>query len=95
MDESCNEERGDVVEPLQRGAAIKRMQQLAQEIYSSTPRLAEQYPKKQSKILSNLKRDTDDEKGTIRASLFISAESVKLAKQGRIQNRDLAVEVCA
>lgn len=47
--------------------------------------------------MSNIKRDggTDDEKGTIRASLFISSESVKLAKHGRIQNKDLAIEVCA
>jgi hypothetical protein len=31
----------------------------------------------------------------MRASLFISAESVRLAKQGRIANKELAVEVCA
>jgi len=55
-----------------------------------------EYPKNQSRILSNLKRDgTDDEKGSLRASIFISNESVKLAKQGRIQNKDLAIEVCA
>jgi hypothetical protein len=44
-----------------------------------------EFPKNQSRILSNLKRDgTDDEKGSLRASIFISNESVKLAKQGRI-----------
>lgn len=56
-----------------------------------------EFPKNQSKILSNIKRDsgTDDEKGQIRASLFVSSETVKLAKHGRIQNKDLAIEVCA
>jgi hypothetical protein len=44
--------------------------------------------------LANVKRDTDDEKGTLRAALFISAESAKLVKHGRIQNKDLAIEVC-
>ena len=51
-----------------------------------------------SKILSNCKdkdMGQDEERGQIRASLFISAETVKLAKQGRIQNKDLAIEVCA
>ena len=84
------------------------MQELAQGIYNSTPRIADrksfnlsqrcvEFPKNQSKILSNIKREggTDDEKGTIRASLFISPETVKLAKHGRIQNKDLAIEVCA
>ena len=38
---------------------------------------------------------TDDEKGQIRASLYVSSETVELAKHGRIQNKDLAIEVCA
>ena len=56
-----------------------------------------EFPKSQSKILGNIKRDggADEEKGTIRASIFISNESVKLAKHGKIQNKDLAIEVCA
>lgn len=48
-----------------------------------------------SKILANMKRDTDDEKGSVRAALFLSSESAKLVKHGRIQNKDLAIEVCA
>lgn len=31
----------------------------------------------------------------MRASIFISNESVKLAKHGKIQSKDLAIEVCA
>ena len=42
-----------------------------------------------------MKREVDEDKGTIRASLFISQESAKLMKHGRIQNKDLAIEVCA
>ena len=42
-----------------------------------------------------MKRDTDDEKGQLRAALFLSNESAKLVKHGRIQNKDLAIEVCA
>lgn len=42
-----------------------------------------------------MKRDTDDDKGSVRAALFISSESSKLVKHGRIQNKDLAIEVCA
>lgn len=102
------QEEQEEVKPLEKGAAIKKMQELAQGIYNSTPRIADrksfnlsqrcvEFPKNQSKILSNIKREggTDDEKGTIRASLFISPETVKLAKHGRIQNKDLAIEVCA
>lgn len=56
-----------------------------------------EFPKADSKILQNIKKDgnADDEKGTYRASLFISQESVKLAKYGRVQNKDLAIEVCS
>jgi len=42
-----------------------------------------------------MKRDTDEDKGTVRAALFISNESAKLVKHGKIQNKDLAIEVCA
>lgn len=88
----------DGVAPLEKGAAIDRMREIAKSIYLSTPRIADQLPKHASKILSNCKdKDLghDEERGTVRASLFISAETVKLAKQGRVQNRDLAIEVCA
>lgn len=83
------------------------MQQLAIEIYESTPKIVEckppppsphtsvEFPKHLSKILANMKRDTDDDKGAVRAALFISSESSKLVKHGRIQNKDLAIEVCA
>jgi hypothetical protein len=42
-----------------------------------------------------MKRESDDEKGSVRAALFLSSESAKLIKHGRIQNKDLAIEVCA
>jgi len=42
-----------------------------------------------------MKRDADDDKGQVRAALFLSSESAKLVKHGRIQNKDLAIEVCA
>lgn len=48
-----------------------------------------------SKILANVKRDTEDEKGQIRSSIFLSSEVSKLVKHGRIQNRDLVCEVCS
>lgn len=84
------------------------MEMLAKEIYDSTPRIVEckyfqnyelccciEFPKHLCKILANKKEDKDDEKGQLRASLFLSSESVKLIKHGRIQNKDLAIEVCA
>ena len=42
-----------------------------------------------------MKRDADHDKGQVRAALFLSSESAKLVKHGRIQNKDLAIEVCA
>lgn len=54
-----------------------------------------EFPKSQSNILSNVKHDVDDDRGQIRAGIFLSAESAKLIKMGNIQNKDLAIEVCA
>lgn len=76
------------------------------EIYESTPKIGEckcneskfvtvELPKHMSKILSNMKKEGEDEKGQIRASIFISSESAKMVKHGKIQNKDLAIEVCA
>jgi hypothetical protein len=102
-----NEEEKDHIAALEPGAAGRKMQQLAIEIYESTPKIVErkslttppnlsiEFPKHASKILANMKRDTDDDKGQVRAALFLSSESAKLVKHGRIQNKDLAIEVCA
>ena len=95
MDHDDSEERDVVHSEVDIGklTAKDKMKELAKKIYDSTPGIQEQFPKKQSKILSDV--EPEDEIAPKRAKKFMQkceqiAELRDRRKYGSINERNLS-----